>query len=432
MSEFSEKFAALTPLQRELLARRLEQKRSLESSSAKREARPLPESQAGVERPHSTALVRPMQFSLFFFSDDGSKVTGDKYRLLLECARYADEHDFTAVWTPERHFQDFGGLYPNPSVLSAALAMITSRIQIRAGSVTLPLHNPIRVAEEWSLVDNLSGGRVAVSFASGWHPVDFVLSPSAYPDRKKIMFQQIKTIQRLWAGDAVKFTGVGGDEVEIKIMPRPVQEKLPIWITTSGSLDTWAKAGRMGANVLAAINKDSSQDLAKQIAVYREALEQHGHESSAGQVTVMLHTYVGTDLEKVKEKVRVPITNYLHTFMAQGGHCPNAKESGADIGKLSADDYDSLAACAFEKFFKTSSLLCTPDKGRSLIDHLLNVGVNEIACLVDFGLDAETVVEGLSRLNELRVHYQSLGKPVVLPEPHLASDQRTPLESKTS
>jgi natural product biosynthesis luciferase-like monooxygenase protein len=407
MSEFSEKFAALTPLQRELLARRLEQKRSQENSSATREAMPLPESQASLKKTHPPAPVGQMQFSLFFFSDDGAKATGDKYRLLLECARYADEHDFTAVWTPERHFQKFGGLYPNPSVLSAALATITSHIQIRAGSVTLPLHNPIRVAEEWSLVDNLSGGRVAVAFASGWHPLDFVLSPSAYPDRKKIMFEQIETIQRLWAGEAVKFTGGDGREVEIKIMPRPVQEKLPIWITTSGSLDTWAKAGRMGANVLAAMNKDPSQELAKQIAVYREALEEHGHEPSAGQVTIMLHTYVGTDLEKVKNKVRAPITNYLHTFMAQGGQSMDAKELGADIGKLTTDDYDSLAAFAFEKFFKTSSLLCTPDKCRSLIDHLQRVGVNEVACLVDFGLDAETIMEGLSHLNDLRAYYHS-------------------------
>ena len=76
-----------------------------------------------------------MQFSLFFFSADGSTGTVDKYRLLIESAQFADQHGFSAIWTPERHFQDFGGLYPNPSVLGAALSMITKRIHIRAGSV---------------------------------------------------------------------------------------------------------------------------------------------------------------------------------------------------------------------------------------------------------------------------------------------------------
>src|SRR5207245_1058393 len=60
-----------------------------------------------------------MAFSLFFFSDDGSTSSPDKYHLLLECAKFADRCGFSAVWTPERHFQDFGGLYPNPSVLAA-------------------------------------------------------------------------------------------------------------------------------------------------------------------------------------------------------------------------------------------------------------------------------------------------------------------------
>ena len=118
-----------------------------------------------------------MDFSLFYFASDESASGAEKYRLLLEGAKFADEHEFAAVWTPERHFHAFGGLYPNPSVTSAAVAAITSKVQIRAGSVVLPLHNPIRVAEEWSVVDNISNGRVGISFASGWQVNDFALAP---------------------------------------------------------------------------------------------------------------------------------------------------------------------------------------------------------------------------------------------------------------
>src|SRR5207249_12330020 len=66
------------------------------------------------------------------------------------------------------------------SVTSAAIAMVTKTIQIRSGSVVAPLHTPIRIAEEWSVVDNLSNGRVAISFASGWMPEDFVIEPDNY------------------------------------------------------------------------------------------------------------------------------------------------------------------------------------------------------------------------------------------------------------
>ena len=86
---------------------------------------------------------------------------------MFEGARFGDRHGFTAIWIPERHFHAFGGFSPNPSVIAAALARETKQIQLRSGSVVLPLHHPIRVAEEWAVVDNLSQGRVGISFASG-------------------------------------------------------------------------------------------------------------------------------------------------------------------------------------------------------------------------------------------------------------------------
>src|SRR5437016_14188342 len=123
------------------------------------------------------------ELSLFFFSADATERQNNKYEMLLETAKFADAHGFTSVWTPERHFQRFGGLYGSPSVTGAALAVTTKRISIRAGSVVLPLQNPLRVAEEWAMIDNLSNGRVAISVASGWHVNDFVLSPDTYETR---------------------------------------------------------------------------------------------------------------------------------------------------------------------------------------------------------------------------------------------------------
>ena len=105
-----------------------------------------------------------MKFSLFFFDGDGANVGPNQYRLLIDSAKYADQHGFTAIWTPERHFHAFGGLYPNPSLTSAALSLVTENVQLRSGSVVLPLHHPVRVAEDWAVIDNLSGGRWTNSF----------------------------------------------------------------------------------------------------------------------------------------------------------------------------------------------------------------------------------------------------------------------------
>ena len=181
MDDISKRFSSLTPEQLALLKLRLK-KQGLRSPLEQTAAVGVePSAQQATELSEdfdwkSRPVEKSLGFSLYFFSDDGSKDSPDKYRLVLESAKFADRNGFSAVWTPERHFQDFGGLYPNPSVLSAALAMITDRVQIRAGSVALPLHHPVRVAEEWSVVDNLSNGRAAISFASGWHPGDFIFA----------------------------------------------------------------------------------------------------------------------------------------------------------------------------------------------------------------------------------------------------------------
>ena len=136
----------------------------------------------GSRRPAASSTRPEVDFSVIFFSDAGRYPAGNRYQLVFDIAEYVDRHGFSALWVPERHFHRFGGIYSNPGVLAAALAMRTSDIRLRAGSVVLPLHHPALVAETWAMVDNLSGGRVDLAFASGWNPNDFLVSPGHLRD----------------------------------------------------------------------------------------------------------------------------------------------------------------------------------------------------------------------------------------------------------
>jgi natural product biosynthesis luciferase-like monooxygenase protein len=345
-----------------------------------------------------------MAFSLFFFSGDGSVRGPGKYDLLLDCARYADRHGFAAVWVPERHFVDFGGLYPNPSVMAAALAAVTERIGIRAGSVVVPLHHPVRIAEDWSVVDNLSGGRVAISAASGWHPDDFLLAPDPSPDRyarrREEMFTSLETIQRLWAGEAVAMTRPDGETVDVRTLPRPLQPELPVWVSSQGSVETFVRAGEVGANVLTGLVAQRLSDLQEKITAYRKARGDHGHDPAAGVVTAMAHTLVGRSDEEVKQVVREPLVGYLKTFLAQ------QDSFGSEYAQITDEERDAMLAATFERYFSTIALTGTPDKCETLVEDLVDIGVNEVACLVDFGLEPHTVLDGLAYLTELKDRYQ--------------------------
>ena len=148
---------------------------------------------------------------------------GEDPCLLLDVGREADRRGLAALWLPE---MEGSGLFPNPAVAASALAVKTRRIALRAGGIVLPLHNPIRVAEEWSLVDNLSGGRAGIAFGPG-------------------DLHDVETVRRLWRGEAERVPDGEGRHIDIRILPQPIQRELPLWLTDGRT------AAALGANLFA-------------------------------------------------------------------------------------------------------------------------------------------------------------------------------------
>jgi natural product biosynthesis luciferase-like monooxygenase protein len=357
---------------------------------------------------------KALDFSLFYFAADNGSPPDERYKLLLEGAKFADREGFSAIWTPERHFHAFGGLYPNPAVTSAAIAAMTTRLQIRAGSCVLPLHHPIRVAEEWAFVDNISKGRVGVSFASGWQPNDFVISPATFADRKNAMIANIDVVRRLWRGEKVAFPGPLGKPVDVQTLPRPIQKELPIWVTAAGNPETFQQAGDMGCHLLTHLLGQKIEDVAAKLKLYREAWRKAGY-AGDGHVTLMLHTFVGEDEDEVREIVRGPMKEYLRssvdlikqaawsfpTFVQRGAENGKSPVEIMDSQPLSEDEMDALLEHAFSRYYGTSALFGTPARCLELVDKLKSAGVDEIACLIDFGVHTDIVLAHLQDLKAL-------------------------------
>ncbi|MFB7502000.1 MupA/Atu3671 family FMN-dependent luciferase-like monooxygenase [Streptomyces broussonetiae] len=342
--------------------------------------------------------------SLFYFSsatDTEGQARPGAYRLLMEGARFADGHGFEAVWTPERHFHAFGGIYPNPAVVGAAVAAVTERVAVRAGSVVLPLHHPLRVAEEWAVVDNISGGRVGISVASGWQADDFVLAPQNYAERKQVMLDGIATLRSLWAGRAVQLPNGAGRATSVRSLPRPVQRELPLWVTAAGSEETFRAAGESGCNLLTHLLSQDLDQLAEKIALYRQARARAGHEGP-GRVTLMAHTFVGQEPQAVRDTVRGPFRDYLATSLGLIGNLARDLGLGDDLRDLADDDLEVLLDHAFERYYGTAALFGTPERVAELLDAVADIGVDEVACLIDFGVDDDVVLDALPLLATAR------------------------------
>ncbi|MGI5162232.1 MupA/Atu3671 family FMN-dependent luciferase-like monooxygenase [Microbispora sp. CA-102843] len=345
-----------------------------------------------------------MRLSLMFFSGALADKAGDQYQTILELAEFADQQGFCGIWLPERHFSSFGAPFPNPLLLLAAVAARTDRLTLRSGSLVATLHDPLRMAEELAVLDNLCGGRLEAGFASGWLPSDFAFFPERYERRHALLFELIDQVQSLWQGGLHDARSGTGEAIHVRTLPRPVQRDLPVWIAAAQSTETIRSAGRRGEGVLTHVLDGNLQKLEENIAAYREEFEKAGRDPADGRVAVMLHTFVGPDRDEVIETVRDPYCEYLKTMAPLARGLATARKRGLDLNRLNAGYVDQFARIHFERALDGRSLIGTPQNALDTLKIMQDIGVDEVACLVDFGLRGEQVRRQLPYLSDVNDH----------------------------
>lgn len=342
-----------------------------------------------------------LAYGLFFFAADEHDARRT-YDLVLDASRRADELGFGFVSTPERHFHSFGGAFPNPAVTSAAIAAVTHRVQIRAGSVVTPLHPTARIVEDFAMVDALSGGRAAISVGSGWNVNDFVLAPDEYENRRERVVADIAAIRAAWRTGTWVGVNPRGTRVELELHPRPVSAELPIWTTASRSVDTFRRAGELGTNLLTHLENQDLDALAEKITVYRKARVEAGHDGP-GTVTLMMHTYVAATTAQAQEVAMPPLRRYVRRAVdleakavASGGRMSGGREGSEFLAEEHARD--RLAELGVRRYLDGAALIGSVDDCRAVADQVHEAGVDEIAALVDFMDDNDAVLAGLDHL----------------------------------
>jgi natural product biosynthesis luciferase-like monooxygenase protein len=358
--------------------------------------------------PDPAEMVRThMDFSLYCFAsaEDGGE---EGYRILLDAAKFADTNGFTAIWVPERHFHAFGGLSPNPAVAGGAIVAVTERVRLRTGcSVTL-LHHPVRYAEDWAMIDRMSGGRVDIGVALGWNPNDFVFQPDNFDRRNEILPDMLNTVRRLWRGETVMLEGGKGEPVPVEIFPKPVNGDIPLWFTAPKNPDTFILCGREGVPLLTYLETMSVEDLAERIRLYHAAWKEAGH-PGRGHVTLMLHTLVLPDAEDARALARPALKKYLRSAWGLRSQLVGSLGMGLDAADDS--DVEAMLDRSVARYLDGVSLIGSPDSCADVIATFKRIGVDELTCLIDFGLEEDTVRRGLPHLAALKDQTQDAPVP---------------------
>ena len=166
-----------------------------------------------------------------------------------------------------------------------------------------------------------------------------------------------------------------------------------------GSPDTFIQAGKLGANLLTHLLGQTIPELAKQIAQYRAARAEAGHDPQTGRVTLMIHTFLGEDLGETLNQAQGPFMDYMREHLGLMASWAQSLDVNVD-DLLNGDKKEKVVEFAFERYSRTASLIGTPQSCLSVANQLQEIGVDEIACLIDW-MDTEKALNGLPQLKQL-------------------------------
>ncbi len=255
--------------------------------------------------------------------DLGATLHGD-LRLAVEEAALAERLGLESYWIAEHHFSPYG-ICPDPAVLLSAIAERTRGLRLGTATAVLPFDHPLRIAEKYALLDQLSGGRLEFGVGGGYLQYEFAGFGLDPEDRRERFDEALAVVRAAWAGEAVRFTGrhLRIDAPALNVRPlQPGGPPIHVGVTRPAAAPFVGRQGRALA-IIPYIGMDSLHDLQETLAAYRGALPA----DQPGCVTVGLHAFCanGPD-DPALARAEAALDLYLRTRVV-----PGARYSGRPI-----------------------------------------------------------------------------------------------------
>jgi alkanesulfonate monooxygenase SsuD/methylene tetrahydromethanopterin reductase-like flavin-dependent oxidoreductase (luciferase family) len=258
----------------------------------------------------------------------------------------ADRLGFDIAWIAEHHFSNQYGILPDPFPYIGYLAAKTERIKLGTAVMTLPLHNPLRIAENAAFVDILSGGRVLLGLGSGYRPYEFEGFGVDFEARRDIQEEALRVMldafhKRKLAHDGKYFkSDIGGD---YEVFPASLQEPHPPLYMAAGTERSMAVAARSGFGLMLS-TLPSFETIARHAQFYRDHMKQApdplDKNPGFGQIDVARWVYVAETDAKAKAESEAGLIRHLTHFL--GGQTAGYLGAVSEKDKP-AFDYDELA-----------------------------------------------------------------------------------------
>jgi probable LLM family oxidoreductase len=270
------------------------------------------------------AIVWVMELGLYTFAELTPAISAQqRMRDLLEEAELAEQVGLDVFGVGEHHRPDFA--VSAPAVVLGAAAARTERIRLSSAVTVLSSDDPVRVFQEFATVDLLSGGRAEIMAGRGSFIESFPLFGHDLEDYDELFAEKLDLLLALRDGEHVTWSGSGRHRPAIAglgVYPRPVQERLPVWLAVGGNPGSAIRAGTLGLPLAVAIIGGQPERFVALVELYRESAREAGHDPATLPVSINSHSYVAATSQRAGDEFFGPYAAMMSKIGRERGWPP--------------------------------------------------------------------------------------------------------------
>ena len=228
-------------------------------------------------------------------------------------AQLAEQAGFEACFFGEHH-QDKDGFLPSPLILATAVACHTRTLRVGTSVVLLPLHHPVKVAEDVVTLDQVSKGRITLGVGLGYQEADFRAFSVPIGERVSRLEEEVEIIKRCWTGEPFSYHGKHFDLNDVRVTPQPYQQPAPPLLIGASNPPGARRAGRI-ADGFVSTPSTSLNATVRLIDSYREEASQTGKQP---QVVLMRDAWVASNRAEAERVYGPEVMTAYHYYWNAG------------------------------------------------------------------------------------------------------------------
>lgn len=220
---------------------------------------------------------------------------------IIEEVKLMDEIGLDFFGIGEHHRPDYA--VSSPEIILAALSTVTKNIKLGSAVSVISSTDPVKLYQDFASVDNLSNGRAEIMAGRGSFIESFPLFGYDLNDYDALFDEKLRLLLDLNKNEVINWRGkFRMPIINQSVYPKPVQEKLPIWIAVGGTKSSIVRAATLGLPIIFAIIGGNPADFNYLFEIYKQVYIENGHDIKTMQIGVHMHSFFGEDREKIAEE----------------------------------------------------------------------------------------------------------------------------------